>query len=65
MVKVGALHFGGLGSVPGCGPTPLVCQWPCCDDSSHTKRARLAVDISSGRIFLRKKIEITLLEADI
>ena len=43
-----ALHFGSPGLVPGHGPTPLVCQWPCCHSSSHTKRGRLAADVSSG-----------------
>ena len=26
VVKFGMFHFGGLGLVPGCGPTPLSCQ---------------------------------------
>ena len=30
-------------------------QWPRCAGSSHTKRGRLATDVSSGQIFLRKK----------
>ena len=42
------LHFGGLALVPGNGPTPLICQWPCCGDDSHTKRGSLAIDVSSG-----------------
>ena len=48
VVKFGALCFGGLLSVSGCGPTPLVCQWPCCGGGSHTKRAKLIVDVSLG-----------------
>ena len=55
VVKFGTLHFDSLGSVPGHGPTPLVCQWPCCGGSPHTKRGRLAADLSSGQIFLMKK----------
>ena len=55
VVKFCALHFGGPGLVPRHGPTPLVCQWPCCGGSSHTKKGRLAVDVSSGQIFLSKK----------
>src|SRR3712207_8090203 len=38
MVKFGTLHFGGPGSVPGHGPTPLISQWPCCGGGSHTNR---------------------------
>ena len=49
VVEFGALCFGGLGSVPRCGPTPLVCQWSCCGSNSHAKRGRLATDVSSGR----------------
>ena len=55
MFKFGMLHFSGLGSVPGYGCTPLICQWLCCDNSSHPKRGRLAVDVSLGQIFLSKK----------
>ena len=55
VVKFGILCFSSLGSVPAFGPIPLVCQWPCCGSSSHTKRGRLAVDVKSGRIFLSKK----------
>ena len=36
-------------------PTPVVCQWPCAGGGSPTKRGRLAVDVSSERIFLSKK----------
>ena len=52
--KFSTLRFGGLGSIPRCGPAPLVCQWPCCGGGSHTKRGSLAADVSSGRIFLSK-----------
>ena len=45
--KLGMLHFSGPGSIPGHRPTPLVCQWPCCGDGPHTKRGRLATDVSS------------------
>ena len=56
VVKFAALCFGNPGLVPGCKPTPLVCQWPCCGGGSHTKkRGRLAADVSSGRIFLSGK----------
>ena len=48
IVKFCMLHFGNLGLVPGHGPTPLVCEWPCCGSGLHTKRGRLAVDVSSG-----------------
>ena len=54
VVKFGMLCFSSLGSVPRRGATPLVCQWPCCAVASHIKRGRLAADISSGKIFLRK-----------
>ena len=54
IVKFGTLHFCGLGSVPGCGLTPLV--------RSHTvaathiqNRGRLATGVSSGWIFLWEK----------
>ena len=60
VVKFGMLHFSRPGSVPGGGPTLLVCQWPCCGGGSHTKRGRLAVDVSSGRIFLSKIIIIII-----
>ena len=50
VVKFGVLHFGGQ---HGC--IPLICQWPCCGSGSHTKRGRLAADVSSGWIFLRGK----------
>ena len=32
-------------------------QWLCSDSGSHTKRGRLAKDVSSGQIFLSKKKE--------
>ena len=39
-VKVLHSHgFGVLGSFPGCGTTPPVCQLPCCGGGSH-RRAR-------------------------
>ena len=53
MVKFSMLCFDGPGSVPG--PTPLLCQWPCCGGDPHTKRGRMAADVSSGQNFLRKK----------
>ena len=58
-LRIKTLRFGGLvvklivlclsspGLVPGYGPTPLICQWPCCDGGSHTKRG-LVADVSSG-----------------
>ena len=55
MLQFGVLHFGSPGLVPGRGLTPFVCHWPCCGGSSHTKRGRLATDVSSGQIFLSKK----------
>ena len=55
VVKFGMLRFGGLGSVPGHRPTPLICQWPCCGFGSHTKRGRLAAGVNSGQIFFSKK----------
>ena len=39
-VKFSVLWFSGLGSVPGCGPRPLVCQWPYYGAGSHTKEKR-------------------------
>ena len=53
VVKLGAFHFGGPGSILGHGPTPLICEWLCCGGGSHTKR-RLLVDVSSGQILLSK-----------
>ena len=35
VVKFDPLCLGSLGSVPGCGPTLCVCQWPCCASGSH------------------------------
>ena len=57
VVKFGMLHHGGLGLVPGCGPTPLIHQCPCCGGSSHAKRGGLTADVSSGQIFLSGKIK--------
>ena len=57
VVKFGVFHFGGPGSVPECGPTPLIHQWPCCGDGSPTKRGRWAADVSSGQIFFSDKKE--------
>ena len=54
VVKISAFCFGGLGSVPGCGPALLIYWWLCCGSGSHTKRGRLAICVSSGQIFLRK-----------
>ena len=56
VVKLGTLRFSGPGSVPGHGTTTLICQWPCCGGSSHTKRERLAIEVSPGQIFLSRKI---------
>ena len=50
VVKVGAFHFGGPGSVPGCRPTLLVSGHVV----SHIRnRRRLATDVSLGLIFLK------------
>ena len=38
VVEFSGLCFSGPGLVPGRGPTPLVCQWPCCHGGSHTKK---------------------------
>ena len=35
VVKFGVLHFGGPGVIPGRGPIPLICQWPCCGGGAH------------------------------
>ena len=40
VVKFSTLCFSGPGSVAGCRPTPLICQWACYGGSSHTKRGR-------------------------
>ena len=40
VVKFGTLCFGAPGSVPRHGSTPLICQWPCCDGGSPTKKKR-------------------------
>ena len=48
VIKFGALHLSGPGLVPGCRPTPLICQWPCFGGGSHRKRRRLAAGVSSG-----------------
>ena len=57
VVKFNAFCFASPGSVPGCGPIPLIYQWPCCGGGSHTKRGRLARDVTLGQIFLSKKEE--------
>ena len=54
-VNFSALCFSSPGFVSWCGSTPLVCQWSCSGGVPHTKRGRLAVDVSSGWIFLSKK----------
>ena len=38
VVEFGVLRYGGPGLVPGCQPTPLVCQWSCCGSSLHIKK---------------------------
>ena len=64
VVKFGMLHFGGLGSVPRSGTTPLISghavvvahiqkeedwqQMLAQGKSSLAKRGRLATDVSSG-----------------
>ena len=40
MVEFSTLHFKGPGSVPGHGPTALVCQWPHCGSDSHTGKKK-------------------------
>ena len=59
VVKFGALHFSDPGSVPRHGLTPLVCQWPRGGGRPHTKRGRLATDVSSGQLFPSKKTKKT------
>ena len=55
VAKFGVLHFGGLVGSQAWTYTTLICPWPCCGDISRMKRGRLAADVSSGQIFLRKK----------
>ena len=72
VVRFGALHFGGLGSVPGRGPTPVVshvvvvthiqnrgrlAQRLAQGESSSSKKRKIGTDVSSGRIFLKQKKE--------
>ena len=64
VVRFGMLRFNGPDSVPRHGPAPLVCQWPCCGGGSHTKRRRLAVDVSEGEIFLSKKKKSNTIHPD-
>uniref|UniRef100_A0A8C4LPD4 Unc-13 homolog C n=1 Tax=Equus asinus asinus TaxID=83772 RepID=A0A8C4LPD4_EQUAS len=47
VVKFRALSFSSPASISGRRPIPLVCQWPCCDGSSCTKKRRLVPDDSS------------------
>ena len=56
VVKFGALHFSGLGfSSQVQTYLSVVGQWPYYGSGSHAKKGRLAMDVSSGRIFLSKK----------
>ena len=55
VVNFGTHCFGSPSLVPGCRPTPLICQWPGCGSGRHTKRGRLVTDVSSGWILLAKK----------
>ena len=60
VLKVDVLHFWGLGSVPGHGATPFICQQPCYGSSSH-RRARgtnnSSIQRCTGALGKRKKRE--------
>ena len=55
VVKLGVLHFGRLASVPGHGLIPLVSGHAVA--ASHIKYRKIGTDVSSGPIFLSKKIK--------
>ena len=53
-VKFSMLCFGGLGSVPGHRPTPLIGSHAMVGNP-HTKERKTGTDINSDRIFLSEK----------
>ena len=52
VVKVSALCFSGLGSVPGCRSTPLISSHAVA--VTHIQKRKSGMDVSSGWIFLSK-----------
>ena len=61
VVKFCAFHFGILGSVPRYRPTPLICQWPCCGGSSHTKEEDWQEMLARGKSSSAKRKSMVLL----
>ena len=63
VVKFSVLCFFSLGSVPGYRPI-LLCWQPCCAGSRHTEKWRkTGTDVSSGPMFLSKKIIIIIFKS--
>ena len=60
VIKVQRTSLQCLGSVPGQATTALICQHPCCGGGSHTKRGRLAVDVSSEENLYSKTLSSPL-----
>ena len=55
VVKFGLLHFGGLSSVLGRGPIPLVSSHAVA--ATHIQNGGRLAHVSSGQIFLTQKQE--------
>ena len=59
VIKFGTLCFSSPGSVPRCGPTPLV-SWPCCGSNPHIKERKIGTGVRVNLPQQKKKDEYKL-----